>query len=155
MGGDLMTIYQIMNYINNFFVITNEANTFTLTSNKIYYEDGFEESYVTGQYVLIKNSIGGDGVYKVISVTSDSIFLDTTFSVTESTRNIDVYGLAVPPDFIALVNKIIAKLDSTDYGTKRVRRGDTEIEYEDISAVLKQYNKYLSPYRKMRWNRCP
>lgn len=88
----------VMNSINNYFVRTVEHGTFTISGGVITVHD----TYLVGQHIRIMGSLLNDGVFEVkntlISIPGAG---DETFTGA-------VCGLAVPADFLELVEQITA-----------------------------------------------
>ena len=85
-------LYEIMNRINNFFIVKSFKGTWAIEGGKIALP--FVQ---TNQYILIQGSIFNDGVYKY---TDDLVLENETFDGVIS-------GLAVPKSFLALADEIM------------------------------------------------
>jgi len=100
-------ISQIMNYCKNHFVRSKERkSTFAIVSDGI--TGSFQEKYIVGQYLWIRESIANDGVYKIIGVDLDNkLTLDATLTDEYlDDEYITIYGLAVPTSFLDIVTDI-------------------------------------------------
>lgn len=85
-------LYEIMERINNFFIVKSFKGTWAIEGGKIALP--FVQ---TNQYILIQGSIFNDGVYKY---TDDLVLENETFDGVIS-------GLAVPKSFLALADEIM------------------------------------------------
>ena len=142
----------IMEYCNNYF----KRNTLTVTavfgSNTITFSATLTETFIAGQYIKIFGSILNDDVYKIVSVTSNTIVVEETL-VTEPQIEISLSGLAIPQDFITIVGKIEADITAGKYNdVAEVKRGDVTIKYGSSSTSSWQddYTSVLFPYKKVR-----
>lgn len=95
----------IMEEIKNHFARSIESNYFSIESDGI--TGSFQEKYVTGMYIWIKNSFVNDGVYQIESVTSSKITTVEKDLLPENTGEIIIiFGLTPSKTFIQLVSKI-------------------------------------------------
>ena len=95
-------LYTICKSIKNFFIVTRNEGTYSIANGTIYLP------LLEGQYFLIEGSILNDGVYQY-PVTD---LKDETFTGA-------ICGMAVPKDFLDLVEEIAAyneKFKSSDNG---------------------------------------
>src|SRR5690606_26834657 len=100
-GGHIM-LNAVMTEIKNHFAISSECVPVSFDADGI--NGNFQKVYVVGQYVWIKNSVVNDGVYKITKIEGSKITLDGTFTLINT--NIRLFALAVPSEFVSLVNDI-------------------------------------------------
>lgn len=93
-----------MNYCNNHFWRSSECDNFTIVSDGI--EGDFDNTYLVGQYIHVKQSYLNDGVYKITGVTSSKLTLDATLQAEDTDDYITVYGCKVPGAFLSIVTDI-------------------------------------------------
>lgn len=104
-------MYTIMQYLKNYFFVFKEYGEYYILDNTIQIRGNYKQ----GQYILIKNSILNDGVYKVIKVKDDILTLEGELNTEVFTGY--VCSLSVPKDFIRLcedINKFNQKQIRTD-----------------------------------------
>lgn len=150
-------LYEVMNSINNHFVHTKEQSKFKIVEDGIESLNNFNEVYLPGQYILIKNSILNDGAYKVSSFNSNKITVEETL-LPEDTEVICIFGLRVPKTFITLVNNIESwqSKNSCNIGVSSEKIDDYQINYTDSGSrgYLTAFRKQLNTYRKMYSDLC-
>lgn len=101
-------LYQAMIECRNFFYqkngcnVVNEVGMFEIRDNTI----ELNRKPLTNQYLMIKGSVLNDGVYKVENVTSSSPCTVLLTDTQDETFNGTVYFLAVPSDFLELIEEI-------------------------------------------------
>lgn len=86
---------QVCQYLRNWFERTKYFGDFTITSGELTYGDGSALPLFPGQYYRIVGSVLNDGVHKY----GDYDLQDESFTGS-------VWSMAVPLDFIGLVNDI-------------------------------------------------
>ena len=106
----------------------------------------FKEAYFVGQYILIKNSIMSDGVYKLIGATPTKLTVAEVLTP-ESTQLISMYGLAIPRDVIALNDKIEAYKGTEGIASESI--DDYSISYKNGSGWQVAFKDELNAYRLM------
>lgn len=145
-------LYEVMNSINNHFVNSKEKDTFKIVADGIESEKNFKEIYLPSQYILIKNSILNDGVYKVSSFNSNKITVEETL-LPEDIEAICIFGLSIPKSFLELVSSIeswISK-NSCNVGISSEKIDDYQINYSDKGSrgYTSAFKSQLHTYRKM------
>jgi len=104
--------------------------------------------FIAGMYVLIKNSLLNDGVYKVSGVASNKLTVDATLQAESTDRIIKVYGLAIPPDLVSLVSDIESYVADNPYSNVSSESlGDYSISYgtnADGASASDWYNAFKS-----------
>lgn len=145
-------MYEVMNSINNHFVNTKEKSKFTIVADGIESESNFSNVYLPGQYILIKNSILNDGVYKVASFNSNKITVEEVL-LPEVLQSIYIFGLRVPKDFVTLVSNMKSWQDKNNcnLGVSSEKIDDYQINYNDKTSegYLKIFEKQLNTYRRL------
>jgi len=144
----------VMKYCNNYFVRSLEELTMSFDSatKTITSTINFEEKYIAGQYIKITGSILNDSVCKIASATSNTIVVVEDL-LDEPSIDCKLQGLAPSKEFLSLVAKIKADVDSDKYSdVTEIERGDTKIKYGDMSKLSweEDYKKSLIPYIKVR-----
>lgn len=141
----MVTIDAVMTQCNNHFAISAETNVFAVVSDGI--EGTFTDTYLTGQYVWIKDSMLNDGVYKIASVASDKLtFVDTDLIAENTDRIICLYGLAPDKTFISLVAEISAYDDTVTKGIKSESQGNRSVTYGAGSGTGSTSNDWQTVY---------
>lgn len=87
---------QVCQYLRNWFERTKYIGDFTITSGELTFGDGSSLPLLSGQYYRIVGSVLNDGVHQV---GEEQPLEDESF-------NGSVWSMAVPSDFIELVNDI-------------------------------------------------
>ena len=90
---------RILKYINNYYAKTEELGTITIKDNKI----ELKGTYIPSQYILVRGSILNDGIYKINTVSDNTI--EVTGSVNEIFEGV-VYALAIPKDIIEMQKEL-------------------------------------------------
>jgi len=106
----------------------------------------FTDDYLVGQYVLIKNSIMSDGVYRLTGVSPTKLTVAEVLTA-ESTQLISIYGLAIPREIIALNAKIEAYKGAEGIASESI--DDYSISYKDGSGWQVAFRSELIVYRLM------
>lgn len=89
----------VLKEINNYFYKTIEKGKFEIKNNKI----KTKGKYLPNQFIKIENSIMNDGIYKILSFANQEIIIEGS---TDEEFQGEIYGLAIPKDFLELVIKI-------------------------------------------------
>jgi hypothetical protein len=134
---------KLLKYLRRYWPKTIEKVT-SIVSDGI--EGDFKEKYVVGQYVLIKNSIVNDGVFKITGFTTSKITLDGTFSPEEDDL-IMVIGLAIPRDVIRLETEIRAYKGKEGLSSESI--DDYSVGFKDGSGWQNAFKSELNQYRLM------
>jgi hypothetical protein len=85
---------QVCQYLRNWFERIKLFGDFVISSGQITYADGSALPLLDGQYFRVVGSVLNDGVHK-----TDDVLIDEEFSGA-------VWSMAIPPDFLSLVNDI-------------------------------------------------
>lgn len=93
---------RLMARCNNYFERTAEKGEYTISDNAIQKTRG---KYYAGQFIRIMDSLFNDGVYKIKTVAENGTIIIDGELVDEIFIGY-VVGLAVPPSFFALSEKI-------------------------------------------------
>lgn len=134
-----------MTEIKNHFAISSECVPVSFEEDGI--SGDFYKTYVVGQYVWIKNSVVNDGVYQITKIEGSKITLDGAFTLINT--NISLFALAVPREFIELVNKISTYSNSETVGLASEGLGDYSVSYKDGSDWQSAFRNKLKAYRRM------
>ena len=144
----MQNLYEIMQDVNNFFVVESEKINVEITSTTLIGD--FENEYISGQYVLLQNSLLNDGVYKITNVTATILTLDATLQAEDTERIMCLSALKIPPSFLNLANEIIANGSNEGVQSESVSR--YSVTYgEGGKSWTSVYKKALDRWRKLRW----
>lgn len=139
-------IANIMKEIKNHFARSVESQAFTITSNSI--QGNFNEKYIAGMYIWIKNSFLNDGVYKLTGATSTELTFDAdTFTAEDLGDTIFIFACTPPKDFLSLVTEIEA-FNSKD-GVSSESIDDYSVGFAGDGSWKSAFKKQLNNYRKM------
>ncbi len=142
-------MYNIMKYLNNYFFNFKEYGEYSILNNTI----EVRGKYLAGQYILIKDSILNDGVYKITKVENNIITLEEELNTELFTGYI--CSLSVPRDFIKTceeIKKFNEKQVKTDiisesfpmgYSYSKTTVNGQLTTWKDVFSIE------LSPYRKI------
>lgn len=140
---------EILNYINNYFAVSKEENTFNINNNSIQVRG----KYLQGQYIKLEGSILNDGIYKVESVVDNTITI--LGAINEEFEGV-IYGLAIPKEILGLSKKfeeqkekIVSSIyDSESFGeySYTLAKNSNGELYTAIDTIRNDLKKY----RKMR-----
>ena len=142
-------LFEIMQEVNNFFVVENERISLEITATTLVGD--FENEYIAGQYIMLKNSLLNDGVYKITNVTANTLTLDATLQVEDTERVMCLSALKIPPSFLTLANEIISNGSNEGVQSESVSRYSVSYA-EGGKSWASLYRKALNNWRKMRWN---
>lgn len=145
---------QVLSYLNNYFYRFAEAGEYSINSNRI----TIRGQYAAGQYIRVCNSIMNDGVWKVLSVGSNTITLEN--NMIDEIFVGTIYSLGVPVDVIKIKEKkdIFEKRNDNN----KIEVSEKFAEYSSQKATTKEgsivrwydvYKQELKKYRKMSDNR--
>ncbi len=93
-----------MDYCKNHFARSVEAGAFEIVFDGI--QGSFNQKYIAGQYLWIKESFANDGVYKITEATANKLTLDATLVPENTGEAFCIYGCSPPAGFLALVTDI-------------------------------------------------
>ncbi len=141
-------ISQIMDYCKNHFARSYEYGTFNIVADGI--EGTFSEKYVAGQYVWIKDSFINDGVYKILTVESNKLTLDTELLPESTQENILLFGCSPVKGFLDLVTDIQAYVQNgAKDGIASERIDDYSVAYSGNGSWTNAFSSRLAQYRRM------
>ena len=142
-------MYNIMKYLNNYFYNFKEYGEYSILNNTI----EVKGEYLIGQYILIKDSILNDGIYKITKVENDIITLEENLN-TELFEGY-ICSLSVPKDFIEIceeIKKYNSKQVKTDIVSESFPGGYSYSKSTingDLSSWKDVFKNELSSYRKI------
>jgi hypothetical protein len=145
-------IAQIMRYCQNYFSRTyeNKEVVFDATGKTI---TGVTKTYKAGQYICVRFSYLNDGVYTVTGYDSENGVITVSESLTDETDTCQIFGLAVPTDFVSLVAEITSWItNNSPDGVANEKIDDYSIEYSSDAQKggwQGAYKRKLAQYRKM------
>ncbi len=102
--GVLYLIYEIMNSVNNHFVRNKEYGISEIVADGIIGD--FQNRYIKGQYIVLKNTFLNDNVYKILEVSENKLTLDGVLEEEITEEAFCLYSLSVPIDFLTLCEEI-------------------------------------------------
>ena len=139
-------MFELLNYLNNFFVKTFELSALTFDSaGKTI--SGTSETYLEGQYILIEDTVLNDGVYKITDITAGVLTVAETLQ--DETNPAYVWGLAVPGAVVALESEIATFKAATDDGLASESQGSRSVSFKNGSSWSEVYKARLIPYRRL------
>lgn len=138
---------KVLTELNNFFVRSCERITGNITGQTI---SGVSGTYLPGQYILIKDTILNDGVYRISTAEPGILTVETTLS--DEVSDIRLFGLAVPKEIQDLATEIqtfITAGNSKD-GVASESLGDYSVSYGDKGGGWQAvFSKRLNAYRSI------
>lgn len=138
-------LIKVMDKLNNHFVKSVEYAEFEITTSSI--KGTFNEVYLVGMYLLIKDSYLNDGIYKITNVVNDEITLDKPLTAESIDESIRVYACSPPADFIELVTKI-ENYNEVGIGTSSESIDDYSANFGDGDGSWQSvYENKLNQYR--------
>lgn len=150
-------IYTVMNELNNHFVRIPDSGPFEIVADGI--TGNFTETFLAGMYVVIHNSYLNDGVYKITSVESNKITVDTTLNPENKEDFIILWPSTPPTDFINLVTEIenynekigVSSYSIDDYSETFEGNGTWQSAFKSkLNAYRRVYND-IRIDKKYRW----
>lgn len=144
-------ISRVMNFCNNHFPRTCErSNSFAIAPDGI--TGNFTKTYIVGQYIWIKETIANDGVYKIKDVSTTKLTLDAVLATENTGDFITLYGLAVPRNFLDIVNDINdwASENAGKEGIQSEKIDDYSVTYSGSGGIWESaFVSRLRPYRQV------
>lgn len=144
---------QVCQYLRNWFERTKYIGDFIIASGELTYGGGSTLPLLSGQYYRIIGSVLNDGVHK---------YGDTHDQLTDESFTGSVWSMAVPPDFVDLVDDInkwvsanTAAINSpyqseSFAGYSYSLRGTTNSAGQAVGATWQsQFAARLAPWRKI------
>lgn len=139
-------MYELLNYLNNFFVKTFEISALTFDSaGKTI--SGIAETYLEGQYILIEDTVLNDGVYKITDITAGVITVAEALQ--DETNTAYAWGLAIPSTVVALQTEIATFKAATDDGLASESQGSRSVSFKNGSSWSEVFKARLIPYRRL------
>jgi hypothetical protein len=132
---------KLLKYLNRYWPRSIEGVTSISADG---FNGTFAETYLVGQYVMIKGSILSDGIYKLTAVSPTKLTIADVLQV-ESSTLITITGLAIPRDVIALEAKISAYKGTEGVASESI--DDYSVSYQDGSGWQKAFANELNAYR--------
>ena len=145
-------ITQVMDYCKNHFIYDSEYKDFAVVVDGI--TGDFDNTYLTGMYIMISGSYLNDGVYKIASATSSKLTTEDTLIAEDTDDHIIVYSLRIPPTFVTLVAEITTYDTTSTKGVKSESQGQRSVTYgssseSDGSDWQSVYLSSLSTYKRI------
>lgn len=134
---------KLLKYLNRYWPRSMEGVKSIATDG---FNGTFTETYLVGQYVMIKGSILSDGIYKLTGVSPTKLTIADVLQV-ESSTLITIIGLAVPKEIIALEAKISAYKGTEGVASESI--DDYSVSYQDGSGWQNAFKNELNAYRLM------
>lgn len=137
-------INEIMTQVRNHFAKTIETGTFSIAADgKL---SGLNNTYLVGQYLWVYGSVLNDDVYKILSIENGVIALDGTGHTAE-VGDFTVFGLAVPKDFLRLVDEIKAYKGADGVASESI--GKYSVSYKNGGGWSEVFRVKLNKYRRL------
>lgn len=133
-------IENVLRYLNRYFPRSAETLTAVVADG---ITGNFTQTYVVGQYILLKDTILNDGVYRICEVEANKLTLDATL-LPESISAI-VYGLAIPKAVLELVTEISTYTQAENVANEKI--DDYSIAYTNGSGWQSAYKSRLASWR--------
>jgi len=134
---------KLLKYLNRYFPRSVERVTAIVADG---FEGNFKETYLVGQYILIKNSILSDGVYQLTAVSPTKLTVAESLQA-ESTNLIALFGLAIPREVVALQAKIEAYTSNEGIASESI--DDYSVSFQDGSGWQTAFKNELNAWRVM------
>jgi hypothetical protein len=134
---------KLLKYLNRYWPRSIEQVTAIAADG---FEGNFSETYLVGQYILIKNSILSDGVYQLTAVSPTKLTVAEPLQA-ESTNLIILFGLAIPREVIALQAKINAYTSNEGIASESI--DDYSVSFQDGSGWQTAFKSELNAWRVM------
>lgn len=139
-------MYELLNYLNNYFVKTFEISALTFDSaGKTI--SGASGTYLEGQYILIEDTVLNDGVYKITDITAGVITV--TEALQDETNTAYLWGLTIPGTVVALESEIATFKASTSDGLASESQGSRSVSFKNGSSWSEVFKARLTPYRRL------
>ena len=139
-------MYELLNYLNNFFVKTFEISTLTFAGvDKTI--SGLAGTYLPGQYIMIEDTVLNDGVYKVATVNAGIVTV--LEDVQDESNQAHVWGLKIPAEVVTLEAEISAFRETASDGLASESQGSRSVSYKNGSSWSDVYKARLIPYRRL------
>lgn len=153
---------EILQNINNYFYAFKEYDHYKIENSNI----KVKGNYSPGQYILIKDSMLNDGLYKVVDFKNNTITIESTLELTEGDKSFVqeiqneefrgyICSLSIPQQLIQICNKI-KEYNSKNKKTNLISESFSNYSYTkmqdsegNIATWQDVFKKDLRPYRKM------
>lgn len=140
-----------MKAINNFFVYDSEEKAFAIVTDGI--TGTFGNTYLVGQWIVIKDSVLNDGIYKITAVESNKLTLDATLLAEDTGELITVGASRVPADFINFASEITSwqTKNSGVEGISSEKIDDYAVSFDTSNGTgwKQAFSSRLQTYSKM------
>ena len=143
-------LYDVLNYLNNWFVMTSEySTTWAIVADGV--TGTFSEEYLAGQYISIDGTKLNDGVYKITEVATNKLTLDATMTAETPTdlSVFSIWGLGIPPRLLSIVSEIETYTSGAQTGLKSESQGQRSVTYATGSDWTQVYKAKLMPWKRM------
>ena len=156
----------VIKYLNNYFfeyTYTVPKYQFTVdctfTASDTITGD-FTDTFIVGEYILVKGTRVNDGIYKVTANGGTSLTVDATLDITISTESTEVETtltkMYIPDELIELIAEIKTYNTNTTDGIVSESQGERSVTYGTSSGGgstgwKSAFSDRLSTYRKLRW----
>jgi hypothetical protein len=105
--------------------------------------------FIPAQYVLVLGSKMSDGVYTVLDIVGNKVILDAEVDfIEESTDDMVLCSLSIPPTVLKLVAEIEAYNSKANDGIQSESLGDYSVSYGNDASWLTAFRRKLQPYKK-------
>lgn len=139
---------KVLQAINNYFV-RDYCDLTEIKEDRVIVQD--PTKFSKKQYILVLGSKMNDGVYRVNSISSNDLILDSTYQmIEETTDGMVVCGLAIPRAILDLTVEIETYNSTNPGNVKSESLGDYSVTYngnEDASWIT-VFRKRLAEYKK-------
>jgi len=150
----------LLRELNNYFYrYTNGAKQYSFTidctftsTNTI--EGDFTDTFLVGEYIQVCDSRLNDAVYKIATISTTELTIDTTLDClisTEPELACSVTKLFIPCDVIDLADEITDYNTNVTDGIASESQGNRSISYGSTSGWKNAFSTRISTYRRTRW----
>lgn len=140
-------IAEIMRKCNRYWPRTYENITLTFDADAKTITGDFGETYLAGQYILVKYSVLNDGIFTVSSFDSDTGVITVSETVRDEATKVSIFALTPPRDFLDLVSEIETHVSNNEQGLSSEKIDDYSKNYASGSSNWEDvFRKRLSAY---------
>jgi len=137
---------EVMDSINNHFIRATETGIYEFTTNSI--KGNFNQTYLVGMYIIVKNSYLNDGIYQIESISSDEIIVDVALTIESTKDTLTMYASTPPKHFIEIANEI-DNFDESKIGVASESIDDYSVNFSKDQSWQEVFKDKLNQYRKV------
>ena len=137
---------EVMDSVNNHFIRSTETGIYEFTANSI--KGNFNQTYLVGMYIIVKDSYLNDGIYQIARVSSDEIIVDIALTLESTKDTVTIYTSTPPRHFIEVVNEI-DNFDESKIGVASESIDDYSVSFSKDQSWKEVFKDKLNQYRKV------